>query len=69
MNVKCFLCEKPIIVSEGYRMVPVEVPYGNVFFHVECVESVKQNNPDIYSYLNTRFNDLVPYFHGEIRKK
>lgn len=62
--MKCFLCEKEIAVGEdAYYLVPIESPYGNIFFHLEtCYRQIKghekeyfQNNAErLYEYLNTK---------------
>ena len=39
----CFICKKPI---EGtYRMIALEIPYRNLFHHVECI--MNKNNNEI----------------------
>jgi len=56
----CFYCGKEISITDSKRMVPIEKPYINLFFHLDCYKTVPemsvfltQNAQMIY---NTKYN-------------
>ena len=56
----CFSCGKKINIEDSKRMVPLEKPYINLFFHLDCYKLI----PDMVIYLtenikrvyNTKYN-------------
>lgn len=50
----CFYCHKEILPTDSKRMVGLDVPYVNLFFHTECLKLI----PDLLSYL-TKNRELV----------
>jgi len=55
MKKTCFLCEKRILPKERYKMVAIEVPYINLFFHEGCYGSIKF---DLSEFLSLNVNKL-----------
>lgn len=57
--MECFYCSKEINSEHRKRLVPLEVPYGNLWFHRECYDIIKpeeelylaQNSERCYTYL------------------
>ena len=59
-HLKCFYCSKSIVIADNYFMFPLEVPYGNLFFHKECF-SIANVNGNIVQYLNQNPQMLYNY--------
>jgi hypothetical protein len=57
----CFECNKPIDDINDYRMVGIDIPYVNLFFHKSCFmsmggyggirEYITQRSKQVYNYL------------------
>lgn len=50
----CFFCEKIIDSEQKKRMIPVERPYINLWFHLDCLSEI--NN--MKDYLNDNIDKL-----------
>ena len=57
----CFKCNKEMLDEEEKFMCPLEVPYGNVYFHRSCykeldnlVEFFMEHSAKLIKYLNQR---------------
>ena len=63
----CFYCGKEINVTDSKRMVPLEKPYMNLFFHLDCLKQI----PDIGIYLTENSKMLYNYRENkkEFKKK
>jgi len=58
----CFDCNKPIDDINDYKMVGIDIPYVNIFFHKSCFiliggygnirEYATQRSELVYNYLN-----------------
>ena len=60
----CFYCGKEINVTDSKRMVPLEKPYMNLFFHLDCLNEI----PDINLYLTENQNLLQEYSRSKYKK-
>lgn len=49
----CFKCDKEVSSKEPYKMVALEVPYYNAFFHMECYLNCMREFDDIYLYISS----------------
>ena len=55
----CFECRK-YIEDWKYKMVPLDSPYTNLFFHTDCLAKVNlEYNFD--EYLKEKYNEILEY--------
>lgn len=54
---KCFFCNNVINPEDTKRMVPLEKPYVNLFFHLDCFRLV----PDLVVYLTKNLERVYNY--------
>jgi hypothetical protein len=53
----CFHCGNKI---EGrYKLIPIEKPYGNVFFDIDCAKNVEIDGEN--AYFTANFDKLIEY--------
>lgn len=57
----CFYCDKEILSTDEKRIVPLDKPYINLWFHRACLDSIEnvdvlltQNPQKIYNYKEKR---------------
>jgi hypothetical protein len=57
----CPVCNKKILEEEAKYMVGLEVPYINIFFHLDCYKSISNMteflNKNISSILESRWQN------------
>lgn len=77
--MQCIHCEKKLKKKEPYKMVALDKPYLNLFFHPECLSSIEKgdrNNLFVYLTKNHEiwYNRYIEYEktkrkQGKKRKK
>jgi hypothetical protein len=55
--MRCFSCEKEIETTDKKRMVAIDTPYLNLWFHFECLRQIT----DLRSYLSEHYKLLEKY--------
>jgi len=56
-RIVCFECEKEIEPLQEYRIVALDKPYTNLFFHRECLQKVLEEVGEwdnLVSYIPTK---------------
>jgi len=57
---KCHRCKE--VIENKHIMVPIDIPYKNLFFHPECYEEIKS---DMENYLKADVNKIVYEYPSE----
>ncbi len=62
----CFYCSKEIQIEDKKRMVPVEIPYINLWFHKDCYDVIKSTE---VIYLSQNVQMILDYKERSKNKK
>lgn len=62
----CFHCEKEIELVDKKRMVPIEVPYRNLWFHRDCYNLIKEKEE---LYLTQNAEKCYNYSEKQLKNK
>jgi hypothetical protein len=64
----CFYCEKEIVLSDRYRMIPLEKPYVNLFVHRDpCYADILQMGEE--KYLQDNIDKIIIYINRRFKKE
>jgi hypothetical protein len=63
-NSRCHKCKE--VIEGEYRMVSLDIPYRNVFFHLECYREIESN---LEEYLKLNAESIIHNYPSEYVKK